>query len=118
MRLAVVASHPIQYQAPLFRALAGMLDLDVYFAHRATAADQAAAGFGVDFEWDVDLLSGYDHYFLRNVSRAPGTSYFRGCDTPEIRARLDRHHYDAVLVMGWYLKSFWQSVAAARSRGI
>jgi glycosyltransferase involved in cell wall biosynthesis len=118
MRLAVVTSHPIQYQAPLFRSLAGALDLDVYFAHRATGADQAAAGFGVRFDWDVDLLSGYNHYFLHNVSRSPGTSYFRGCDTPEISPRLRQGRYDAVLVMGWYLKSFWQAVAAARSRGM
>ena len=73
MRLAIVTSHPIQYQAPIFRALAKTLELDVYFAHRATAQDQAAAGFGVAFEWDSDLLTGYRHTFLENVARSPAT---------------------------------------------
>ena len=46
MRLAILTSHPIQYYAPLFRELARKVDLCVYFAHRATAEDQASAGFG------------------------------------------------------------------------
>src|SRR5947209_8530298 len=54
MHLALVASHPVQYQAPLFRELARRFDLTVFFAHRATPQDQADAGFGVGFDWDVD----------------------------------------------------------------
>ena len=41
MRLAVITSHPVQYQAPLFRELARRLELTVFFAHRATSQDQA-----------------------------------------------------------------------------
>ncbi len=118
MRLAIVASHPIQYQAPLFRALAQRLDLDVFFAHRATARDQAQAGYGVEFEWDVDLLSGYRNVFLTNVSNAPGVDRFFGCDTPEIGGRIASVQFDAVLVMGWYLKSMWQAAFAAKRRRI
>ena len=33
-RLAIVASHPIQYQAPWFRALARETDLTVFFCHK------------------------------------------------------------------------------------
>jgi glycosyltransferase involved in cell wall biosynthesis len=118
MRLAIVASHPIQYQAPLFRALAQRVDLDVFFAHRASARDQANAGYGVDFEWDVDLLSGYHHSFLTNVSKTPCLDRFSGCDTPEIGARIAAGRFDAVLVMGWYLKSWWQAGFAAKRRRI
>ncbi|HEX5959497.1 MAG TPA: hypothetical protein VFY92_12685, partial [Hyphomicrobiaceae bacterium] len=64
MRLAVLASHPVQYYGPLFRALARTLDLHVYFAHRASPGEQARAGFGTAFDWDVDLTSGYAHSFL------------------------------------------------------
>jgi glycosyltransferase involved in cell wall biosynthesis len=118
MRLAVVASHPIQYQAPLFRELAGRLGLDVLYAHRASATDQASAGFGVAFEWDSDLFSGYRHTFLNNVSAAPSLTRFGGCDTPEVSKRLASGGYDAVLVLGWHLKSFWQTVFASRRLGI
>lgn len=118
MRLAVVASHPIQYYAPLFRTLAGRLDLTVLFAHRATPGDQAGAGFGLGFEWDVDLLSGYDHRFLRNVAVSPGLQRFAGCDTPEIGECLRRGSFDAVLVLGWRLKSLVQAAFAAKQLGL
>lgn len=114
MRLAIVASHPIQYHGPLFRELARRVDLTVFFAHRAAPIDQANAGFGVEFDWDIDLLSGYEHSFLLNVADAPNLTNFYGCDTPEIIVRLAEGRFDAVLVMGWHLKSFIQAVLAAR----
>jgi glycosyltransferase involved in cell wall biosynthesis len=114
VRLVIVASHPVQYYAALFRVLAERLDLTVFYAHRATANDQAKAGFGVGFEWDVDLLSGYKHKFLQNVSSKPGLDHFTGVNTPEIRHRLRSEHFDAVLLTGWFLKCFHQALWAAK----
>ena len=111
-RLGVLASHPIQYQAPLFRELALHVDLRVYFAHRQTAQGQATAGFGVEFDWDVDLLGGYEHRFLQNRSRRPGVSDFFGCDTPAIADEIRDGKFDAFLVTGWYLKCYWQAIRA------
>ena len=71
VRIGLLASHPIQYHAPLFRELAQRCDLTVYFAHRQTPEGQAAAGFGLPFEWDIDLLSGYRHRFLHNNAKSP-----------------------------------------------
>ncbi len=59
LRVGVLISHPIQYYTPIFRELAKLCDLTVFFAHRQTAEQQAQAGFGVAFDWDIDLLSGY-----------------------------------------------------------
>jgi glycosyltransferase involved in cell wall biosynthesis len=84
MRLGILTSHPIQYQAPWFRALAQVADVEVFFAHRQSAAEQGQAGFGQAFEWDVDLLSGYNHHFLKNISVQPSVNVYAGCDTPEI----------------------------------
>ena len=111
-RLGVLATHPIQYHAPLYRALAKHLDLSVYFAHRQTAEGQAAAGFGVAFEWDVDLLSGYSHTFLRNRARRPSTDTLLGCHTPEIAEIIEHERFDAFLVNGWYTRSLWQAIRA------
>jgi len=117
-RLGILASHPIQYQAPLFRELAKHLDLSVYFAHRQSAQEQAEAGFGVAFEWDVDLLGGYSHRFLANHAKRPSVNVFFGCDTPEIASEIYQKKFDAFLVMGWYLKSFWQAIRACRKHGV
>ena len=113
-RLAIVASHPIQYQAPWFRALARETDLTVFFCHRQDAAGQAAAGFGFEFDWDVPLLDGYRYHWLENRARTPDVSAFSGCDTPELDQRIRTGNFDACIVSGWYLKSYLQAIRACR----
>ena len=114
MRIGILTSHPIQYQAPLFRALAKEVDLTVYFAHRQTAEGQARAGYGVAFEWDIDLLSGYSSQYLHNQAKDPNVFSFGGCDTPEIAGIIRNGTFDAFIVTGWYLKCCWQAIRACR----
>ncbi|MCX8090907.1 MAG: hypothetical protein N3I86_08245, partial [Verrucomicrobiae bacterium] len=146
MRLGILASHPVQYHAPWFRALARVADVEVFFAHRQSAQEQGRAGFGVAFDWDVDLLSGYPHRFLKNVASRPGVHHYRGCDTPEIgriiqtglARRLaelqpagerssgaaagcesaEERRFDAFIVMGWYLRAYLQAARACRAAGV
>ena len=113
MRLGILASHPIQYHAPWFRGLAAEADVEVFFAHRPTAVEQGE-GFGEAFAWDVDLLNGYHHRFLRNVAAAPSLSRFAGCDTPDVHVAIGAGRFDAFIVTGWHLKTFWQAVRACR----
>jgi glycosyltransferase involved in cell wall biosynthesis len=108
----------VQYYGPLFRALARQTDLHVFFAHRASPAEQARAGFATPFEWDVDLTSGYAHSFLENVAREPGTGRFAGCDTPSIGRHLRAGRFHALLLTGWHLKSYLQGTLAAKRLGI
>ncbi|HTL70107.1 MAG TPA: glycosyltransferase family 4 protein [Candidatus Eisenbacteria bacterium] len=114
LRLGILTSHPIQYYSPIFRELARRAPIRVFFAHRASAADQAGAGYGVPFEWDTDLLGGFEHVFLKNVARRPGVSSFFSCDTPSVAAEIGRGGFDAFLVTGWNLKCYWQAVGACR----
>jgi glycosyltransferase involved in cell wall biosynthesis len=44
--------------------------------------------------------------------------HFAGCDTPELHARLREDRIEALVVTGWYLKTFWQAVVAAKRLGI
>jgi glycosyltransferase involved in cell wall biosynthesis len=113
-RVAVLSSHPIQYHAPWFRAMAASpdLDLEVLFCHEATAREQAAAGFGVEFEWDTPLLDGYTHRFLKNIAATPTLASFGGLDTPELATIIAERRYRAVIVNGWHYKSAWQAIRA------
>lgn len=113
-RIGFLVSHPIQYYTPIFRELARRCDLTVFFAHRQDAGAQARAGYGVAFDWDVDLLSGYESHFLRNVARSPSTQTFSGCNTPEIADSIESGGFDAFVVPGWSLRSYWQAVQACR----
>src|ERR1700741_2256306 len=118
LRIGFLISHPIQYYTPIFRALAGLCDLTVFFAHRQTAEQQASAGFGVAFEWDIDLLSGYRSKFLDNVSRHPSTEHFPGCDTPGIAREIAEGRFDAFVVPGWALRASLQAARACRLAGV
>lgn len=102
MRAVIVTTHPIQYQAPLFRELARWMDLTVFFLMRQTAQGQAAAGFGVEFEWDTPILNGYSHVFAKNVSRSPCTSRRRGIVLQGHELLLASLQPDVVMTMGWF----------------
>jgi glycosyltransferase involved in cell wall biosynthesis len=119
-RLAIVTTHPIQYNAQWYRQLAAHPELDshVYYCHQATPQEQANAGFGVEFNWDVPLLTGYPHTFLRNVAKAPGLERFAGLDTPDIREIIASRRYEAVMVNGWNHKSAWQAIWACWKSGV
>ena len=113
-RLVILSTHPIQYHSPWFRVLANHpeIDLEVWFCQRATPKEQAAAGFGVEFDWDGALLDGYSHRFLQNVSATPGVNSFAGLNTPEVRSLIAGEQPDAVIVNGWHYKSAWQAMRA------
>jgi glycosyltransferase involved in cell wall biosynthesis len=117
-RISIIASHPIQYQVPLFRALSQAADLRVFYAHRQSPEQQAQAGYGVTFDWDLDLFDGYVHEFLNNRARRPSTDSFYGCDTPDVARVLAAERFDAVITMGWYLKSYVQTVRACKRLGM
>jgi glycosyltransferase involved in cell wall biosynthesis len=119
-RLAILATHPIQYHAPWYRGLAkdGRLQIKVFFCHKATPEQQASAGFGVPFDWDVPLLEGYEHEFLKNVAAHPRTSSFNGLDVPGIGGSLRKGAFDAVLVNGWNYKAAWQTIWASKQLGL
>ena len=118
MRLAILATHPVQYQAPWFRHLARRMDVEVLYAHRQNGNGQAKAGFGVPFEWDTPLLEGYVLRWLRNVARSPGIDTFAGCDTPELAEVLRPTQFDAVLILGWNRKCHLQAAVACWRQGL
>lgn len=113
-KIAIVCSHPIQYYSPIFRYLSKLSDLDVFYSHRPSPDNQINSGFGQSFSWDVDLLRGYKSTFLNNISRNPSVNNFGGCDNPEVFSAISKAKYDGVIVFGWYLKSYVQSIIAAK----
>jgi len=113
-RIAVVASHPVQYQAPFFRQLAQRANLTVFFCQRHEPALERAAGYSDGFSWDVPLTDGYRHEWLTNIAPRPAVDRFSGCNTPDIAERLAERAFDACIVQGWFLKSYAQAILACR----
>lgn len=119
-RLAIFTSHPIQYQAPLFRALAAseVIEPTVYFGSRHGLDVAMDAGFGHAFRWDVPLLDGYEHAFLPNTASNPDVSRFRGVRLSGAGAVLARGNHDALLLLGWQTFAHVQMLRAAWSIGL
>lgn len=111
-KIGILASHPIQYYAPWYRKLALRqgVDLTVYYASQSSPEAQSAAGFGVPFEWDVPLLDGYAYQFLDNRAAKPDFNRFWGCNTPGITRIIGNEKFDAFMVHGWNLYSYWQAM--------
>ena len=118
-RLACLVSHPIQYQAPLFRYLAARpgIDLTVFFLSDLSVHAYRDSGFGVSVKWDVPLLDGYRHEFLPRVGSGSGLSFWRPW-TFGLRARLRRGQFDALWVHGYAHRGCLAGIAAAKSLGI
>lgn len=115
VRLAALVSHPIQYQAPLFRALAKMpeIDLEVLFCSQAGVQSHYDSGFGVRVRWDVPLLDGYAYQFLPNVSPRPTAGSPFGLINPQLYRRISDGRFDVLWVHGWSLVSHWLAIASA-----
>jgi glycosyltransferase involved in cell wall biosynthesis len=115
IKLAIVATHPIQYHIPWYRGIAagGEVSLKVYYAVLPDS-NQQGIGFGVPFNWDVPLLDGYRWELLQNAAKNPGIGTFAGCDVPNIGDCFRRDRPDAVLLTGWHSKVLLQALWAAR----
>ena len=119
LKLAIVSTHPIQYYAPLFRALSQSPALSprVFFTWSQTAQGSVFdPDFKKQFAWDVPLLEGYEHEFVPNVSRRPSSNHFRGIENPTLNDCIAKWAPDAVLVYGWNLHSHLQALRHFRGK--
>lgn len=117
-RLAIVVSHPIQYYAPWFRQLqAAGLALRVFYLWDFGVADRHDPGFGRAITWDIDLLGGYDHEFVPNRARTPGTDRFAGLYNPDLPARLRQWRPDAILIFGYKYRTHLTLILRQAFRG-
>ncbi|MDR3416928.1 MAG: glycosyltransferase [Nevskia sp.] len=110
-RLAIVSTHPIQYYAPVFRALAESAEVQpkvFYTWSQAAQGTQFDPGFGTSVSWDIPLLQGYEYEFVPNVSRKPGTERFMGIRNPGLANAIASWNPQALLVYGWNLHSHLQ----------
>ncbi|HEX4209974.1 MAG TPA: hypothetical protein VHY56_06245 [Candidatus Binataceae bacterium] len=75
-RLACLVTHPIQYQAPMFRYLAAdpALSLSVFFLTDLFGLRDP--GFGTQVGWDTPL-GGYPHRFLAKAGDDSRLSFWR-----------------------------------------
>jgi glycosyltransferase involved in cell wall biosynthesis len=123
--LLAIETHPIQYRAPVYRALQQTFSIPVTTIY---GSDFSVAGyrddeFGSSFAWDTDLLSGYEPLFLSRVAGAGGRRA-QGVSTLGLGAALRGSNPAAILLTGYspvfHQKAFyyaWRSRVPLLFRG-
>jgi glycosyltransferase involved in cell wall biosynthesis len=68
-KLAYLATHPIQYQAPMLRYIVdnSNIDLTALFMSDFSLKTYHDKQFGATFKWDVPLVEGYKHIVLPSL---------------------------------------------------
>ena len=111
MKIAIVTTHPIQYNAPFFRLLEQEPSITpkVFYTWSQTEYEQKYdPGFGKKIEWDIPLLEGYSYEFVNNKAKHPGSDHFMGIENPLLIKKIQEWKPDMVLVYGWSFKSHLQ----------
>lgn len=117
-RLAILASHPIQYFTPVYRRLARVpgLDIEVWYCRDFGARPRYDQQFDRVVQWDVDQLSGYEHRFLFNASPISNTFNPLHAINPSALPRMFGG-FDALWVNGYlYPSNYLAAIGAKLSR--
>lgn len=108
MKIAFLISHPIQVYASFFRSLSKHPDIDltVYFCIKWGAEEFFDPEFAKTYKWDIPIVEGYKHIFLKNYSPKPSNAFF-GQINPGIISELKREKYDAIIIHGYTSVTNW-----------
>ena len=115
-RVLAVATHPVQYMAPIFRRMAAHPGFDLHVAYCSLRGAEAGHDpeFGATVQWDVPLLDGYSWSHVPN--RGSGEESFFGLRNPGLSKLIREGNYDAVLCFVGYVRAtFWIACRAAKS---
>src|ERR1700677_352590 len=119
LRVLTIASHPVQYGAPLFRLMARhpKLDFQVAYCSLRGAESGYDPEFGANVQWDVPLLDGYKWTHIPN--RGNGTESFWAWRNTGLWKFVRQGKFDAVIShIGYMRATFWIAYFAARSKRI
>ncbi|TWT96287.1 glycosyltransferase family 4 protein [Neorhodopirellula pilleata] len=105
-RLAIVSTHPIQYNAPWFRMLAQhpQVDLHAFYTWHGGDKSMHDPGFGRIVKWDIPLTEGYEYTVCPPSKRIERRSFWN-MDSPDLIPKLMAWNPDCVLVIGWNFRS-------------
>lgn len=110
--LAIITSHPIQYQVPLFKELHKIKEFKTYVFY---ACDQGVnknkldKDFNKRFSWNISMLTGYKFFFAKKNFNY--NSWFLGF--PNLSNKLDKIKCNTILILGWNKVIYLQAILYA-----
>jgi len=118
--LAILSTHPIQYQVPLWQALAkeGSVPFEVWYLSAHGTEPSYDRQFDKSFAWDLEILSGYPHRFLKVNSDANVSSFSKLRMVERLAPLFREKEVSALWVQGWNVLAYWQAVRQAHATGV
>lgn len=102
-----VNSHPIQYFAPLYKFLSEEMDIEVWYCSQHGLNEELDKEFGEKIKWDIPILEGYKHFFLKNFSWAPSIYHFFGLINFGVINKMAKIPKSIIIVHGWNYLTNW-----------
>lgn len=119
MTLAVVSTHPIQYQAPVYRALQSQFGIRtvVIYGSDFSIVGYRDREFGTTIAWDTNLLEGYESVFLsRAITHNPASE--RTVTANGLSKALRAAKPDAILLLGYRPRFDLRAFLISRQYGV
>jgi len=118
-KVAVIATHPIQYFTPLYAFLNDTPDIEVTALYLSDFSLRGAndPGFQQPVAWDIDLLSGYRRQFVGPRWREIEPFGLKRSFVPQMFEAVRRGGYDALWLDGHVTAANFFGLAAARLVG-
>src|ERR1700736_1626768 len=118
--LAILTTHPIQYQIPIWQALAqdGQIPFEVWYLTKHATKISRDREFGKSFAWDLEMLSNYSHRFLDVDPSATPDNFWRCRVRGNFGELLREAKAKALWVQGWQVAAYWQAVWVAKRMGL
>ncbi|MBA3352038.1 MAG: glycosyltransferase family 4 protein [Blastocatellia bacterium] len=92
------------------------IDVKVFYLWDRAGSGNRDQGFGHSIEWDLPLLEGYEHEFVANTSRHPGTERFWGMRNMELASRIAEFKPEAALLIGYRYASMMRLIFTPKRR--
>jgi glycosyltransferase involved in cell wall biosynthesis len=118
--LAILTTHPIQYQVPIWKALAktGQVPFEVWYLTDHGILPSPDREFGKTFSWDIDMLSRYPYRFIETAEGASPVTFWKCRLREQLQERLSQTRTKALWIQGWQVAAYWQAVRQAKTAGI
>jgi glycosyltransferase involved in cell wall biosynthesis len=117
--LAVLTTHPIQYQVPVWKELAARKNIPfkVFYMSDQGLEARFDPGFGKSLSWDIDLLNGYESELLDAYRGQRSGSFWSLRLKRGFGSALRGMGADVLWIQGWQVAAYWQAVLEARQAG-
>jgi glycosyltransferase involved in cell wall biosynthesis len=120
-RLGVIFTHPTQHHSPLWQRLAKEKDLSISVFYLSDENAKSGSGdkeMGTNQPWDIDVLSGYTHQFLKNWTGDVSPKVRSSIFAPSLFSLISKKNFDAIWVSSFVNWSYRLAFLLCKMRGV